>query len=661
MKTIRAIGGKIIAFLHQIENFQKRLFEKKKFVTDCHYCLTLDRVPEELYPEIAKNKEQIAEWKELFKIEQADGWSEPPTAAFLKKNWNLVVDTKFFGEGFVEAVLTFQNDIDDSLVGSALGASNQAALPFLAESYKGRVDCVFTDPPYNTGGDGFIYKDRFRHSSWAALIFEGMKHAEALMSETGSMFVTIDDNEVNFLVMLLGRVFGASNFVNTLIWQKVYSPKNSARHFSEDHDYIVVFAKNHDKWTPHLLPRTNEADDRYRDFDKDDRGVWKPSDLTARNFYSKGSYEIKGPTGKLSKPGIGRYWRQSEEKFWDMDRNNEVRWGPKKDAYPSQKQFLKDVQQGRVPQTIWPYKEVGHTQDAKKELLATVPYNDASKVLNTVKPTKLIQRITHLATPPDKKTVVLDFFAGSGSTGHADLKQNAEEDSQRQFLLIEAGDHFDSTVIPRLKRTLFSPIWTEKGPGDLASKGGIISYLRLESYEDALGNIAFDDNEAAQRQLSFDQYVLHYMLAYETGGSETLLDVMKLSAPFDYKLEIRDGEESSFKKVDLPETINFLIGLRVRTRKVLHRDKGKQKIKYLVLRGRTNPHATGGEREVVVIWRNTEGWKSPDFEADKKFIVTEHALTKGADEIFVNDDSVIPKAQSLDPIFKRRMFNQPDA
>ena len=179
----------------------------------------------------------------------------------------------------------------------------------------------------------------------------------------------------------------------------------------------------------------------------------------------------------------------------------------------------------------------------------------------------------------------------------------------------------------------------------------------LESYEDSLSNIAFDEKENAQNQFAFDEYCINYMLEFETSESETLLNIEKLASPFDYTLEIRDGEESTFKKVDLPETFNFLIGLRVQTRKVYWRGTGKNKVKYLVNRGRTNPHATGGEREVVVIWRTTKDWNKTELEADMKF-VEENELTKDADEIFMNSETFVKNARLLDPVFKRRMFNE---
>lgn len=346
---------------------------------------------------------------------------------------------------------------------------NLDALKLLQETYLNKVKLIFIDPPYNTGRE-FIYDDDFSettsefltrsnqvdeagsrltvntdangrfHSDWLGMMYARLRLARNILRDDGAIFIAIDDNEVANLRRLCDEVFGEENFVACIIWQKVYSPKNSARHFSVDHDYLLVFAKSSELWSPKLLPRSAEANARYENTDNDPRGPWKPSDLTARNYYSKGLYEVTSPSGKKFNSGVGRYWLQSHEKFLEMEKDNRIWWGPNGDAMPSQKRFLADVQQGIVPQTIWSYKDVGHTQEAKKELLKYVTFNNNQNVLNSVKPPRLIQKILQIATVPDGTDIILDFFSGSASTAHAVLKQNEEDGGNRRFIAVQIAE-----------------------------------------------------------------------------------------------------------------------------------------------------------------------------------------------------------------------------
>ncbi len=350
---------------------------------------------------------------------------------------------------------------------------NLEVLKILQKSYAGRVRLIYIDPPYNTGHE-FIYPDDFKdsiqnyqmltgqresdgrrmttnsdtsgryHTAWVNMMYPRLKLAHSMLRQDGAIFISIDDCEVDNLRKLCSEIFGEENFVATVLWQKVYSPKNSARHFSEDHDYVVVYAKNASAWRPTLLPRSAEADARYENIDDDPRGPWKPSDLTARNYYSKGLYEVTGPTGKKFTSGTGRYWRQSREAFDELVQDNRVWWGPKGDAMPAQKRFLTEVQQGIVPQTMWFYKDVGHTQEAKKELLEYIKFESNDNVLNSVKPTRLIERILQIGTTADANDIVLDCFAGSAPTGHAVLKQNETDGGNRRFILVQMREPLPS-------------------------------------------------------------------------------------------------------------------------------------------------------------------------------------------------------------------------
>jgi adenine-specific DNA-methyltransferase len=342
---------------------------------------------------------------------------------------------------------------------------NLEVLKLLYRSYFGRVKMIYIDPPYNTGNE-FIYPDDFSdpldnylrltgqkngngdyqtnkiekngriHSNWLSMMYPRLSIARQLLRDDGVIFVSIDDHEVHNLRSLMNEVFGEENFVATIIWQKVYA-KNTAKHFSEDHDYIVVYARNAAEWRPELLPRTEAANARYDNPDKDERGPWKPGDLTARNYYSEGLYEVTSPSGKTFKPSLGTYWRVKHKKFLQLDADRRVWWGPDGDNMPQIKRFLSEVKQGMVPQTLWEYEDVGHTQDAKKELLRYVPYENTDNVLDSVKPPRLIQKMLTLGTNAENGDIVLDFFAGSSTTGHAVLKQNREDGARRRYIGVQ--------------------------------------------------------------------------------------------------------------------------------------------------------------------------------------------------------------------------------
>ncbi|MGI0036064.1 MAG: site-specific DNA-methyltransferase, partial [Nitrososphaera sp.] len=284
----------------------------------------------------------------------------------------------------------------------------------------------------NTDADG-----RF-HSKWLNMMYPRLYLARNLLQEDGVIFISIDDGELENLRRICNEVFGEENFVATVIWQKVYAPKNSARHFSEDHDFIIVYARNGEVWQPKLLGRTAEQDAHYSNPDNDARGVWRADGMSGRNYYRKGIYSITTPSGRLiSGPPTGRYWVFSEEKFKQLDADGRIWWGSDGNNNPAVKRFRTEVMSGRVPQTLWTYKDVGHTQEAKKELLEFVTFEHTDNVLDTVKPTRLIRRMLQLATNPAGGDLVLDFFAGSGPTGQAVLAQNVEDGGNRRFVLVQ--------------------------------------------------------------------------------------------------------------------------------------------------------------------------------------------------------------------------------
>lgn len=355
----------------------------------------------------------------------------------------------------------------DSTQNLFIEGDNLDVIKLLQESYLGKVKVIYIDPPYNTGRD-FIYDDDFKddtesyllrsnqaddsglrivanteangrfHSDWLTMIYSRLRLARNLLRDDGVVFISIDDNEVDNLRKVCSEVFGEENFVAQVIWQKVFSPKNSAKWFSEDHDYVLVYAKSGEQWTPNPLPKTEEMIARYKNPDRDPRGVWQSDNLTARNRYDAGLYQVRCPSGRIiDGPPKGRYWGISEDSFKKLDQDNRIWWGEDGDNMPRLKRFLTEVQPGRTPQTLWPYKEVGHTQDAKKTLLKYVQFEHTENVLNSVKPVELLQRILQLATKPGDNNIVLDFFSGSGTTAHAVLKQNVEDGGNRRFIGVQ--------------------------------------------------------------------------------------------------------------------------------------------------------------------------------------------------------------------------------
>ncbi|WP_321350328.1 site-specific DNA-methyltransferase [Halopseudomonas oceani] len=344
---------------------------------------------------------------------------------------------------------------------------NLEVLKLLQKSYYGQVKMIYIDPPYNTGKE-FIYPDNFSesldtylqyaglkdsegrtfstntanegrfHTKWLNMMFPRLYLARNLLREDGVIFISIDDNEVENLRRMCDEIFGEENFIATIIWHKMDSPKNSAKYFSEDHDYVVLYAKNADVWRPNLLPRSEKMIERYKNPDGDPRGPWLLGDLAARNYYAKGLYSIQTPAGKvIPGPPAGSYWRVSEEKFWELDKDNRIWWGENKDNRPGVKKFLSEVRQGVIPQTYWSWREVGSTRNAKQALSSLAGAESGDDLFVTPKPVGLIKRMLQIATDKSSNDVVLDFFAGSGTLFEAVFELNAEDQGNRRALGVQ--------------------------------------------------------------------------------------------------------------------------------------------------------------------------------------------------------------------------------
>jgi len=335
-----------------------------------------------------------------------------------------------------------ENDIFDNRL---IFGDNLLALKALEQEFTGKVKCIYIDPPYNTGSAFTYYDDGVEHSLWLSLMRDRLEILRRLLREDGSVWISIDDNECHYLKVLMDEVFGRQQYVTCVIWQKIFSPKSTARHLSESHDYLLLFAKDKEKWTRNLLPRTEEHNKNYKNPDNDPRGSWTSGDLSARNYYGAGTYEIATPQGRvIPGPPKGMYWRVSKEKFLALDRDKRIWWGKEGNNQPRLKRFLSEVMEGVVPQTIWFHREVGNTQEAKKEVIAVVP--DAEEVFQTTKPERLLKRILEIAS--DSGDLVLDSFAGSGTTGAVAHKMG------RRWIMVELGEHCHDLIIPRLKKVI---------------------------------------------------------------------------------------------------------------------------------------------------------------------------------------------------------------
>lgn len=331
---------------------------------------------------------------------------------------------------------------DDICDNRLIHGDNLLALKALEQEFAGKVKCIYIDPPYNTGSAFEHYDDGLEHSLWLSLMRDRLDVLRSLLSEDGSIWISIDDNEAHYLKLLLDEIFGRANFVDTVVWQKIYTTKNSARHFSTMHDYILVYAKDKERWVLNELAREDKQNDAYKNPDNDPRGPWKATPLHARNYYSLGRYSVTAPSGRrIEGPPSGTYWRVSEESFVRLNADNRIWWGRDGNGVPAQKRFLSEVKGGVTPSTLWLHSDAGHNGEAKNELRALFPNVD--ELFLTPKPERLLRRILEIASNPGD--IVLDSFAGSGTTAAVAHKM------RRRWLAIELGEHAHTFIAPRLK------------------------------------------------------------------------------------------------------------------------------------------------------------------------------------------------------------------
>jgi adenine-specific DNA-methyltransferase len=389
----------------------------------------------------------------------------------------------------LERQYTFNADKSENKI---IHGDNLEALKSLMPQYEGRVKCIYIDPPYNTGNENWVYNDNVnspriqkwlgevvgkeredlsRHDKWLCMMYPRLMLLQKLLAEDGAIFISIDDNEQACLKLICDEIFGSGNFVAQIIWERAYAPVNLKKHFSESHDYIICYAKDIQKAVCNGLPRSEDANNRYQNPDNDARGVWKSSDLSVGPRVESNVYEIMTPGGRRVQPPSGYSWRLNKETFEEYKSDNRIWFGENGNNTPSIKRFLSEVKQGITPMTIWKYTEVGHSQDATKELKEVF---DGKAVFSYPKSVRLIERIIGLYA--GKNDLFLDSFAGSGTTAQAVLNLNKRDGGNRKFILVEMEDYAENITAERVRRVING---YGVGKNAVEGTGGDFSYYEL--------------------------------------------------------------------------------------------------------------------------------------------------------------------------------------
>ena len=342
----------------------------------------------------------------------------------------------------IESATMSNNFAEPDTENMLIHGDNLLALKALESKFTGKIKCIYIDPPYNTGSAFEQYDDNLEHSQWLNLMRPRLEILRKLLSDNGTIWISIDDDEGHYLKVLCDEVFGRNNFISTVVWEKKFSPQNDAKWLSDSHDFILVYSKRKEIWKPNLLPRTASMDKRYKNPDNDPRGPWASSDFTARTYSASTDYPITTPSGRVVTPTKSRSWISSKEELKRLIADNRIWFGKNGDNVPRKKTFLSEVQDGIVPLTCWRYEEVGSTQDAKKEVKAINPEDPFA----TPKPERLIEKVLRIAT--NQNDLVLDSFLGSGTTAAVAHKMG------RRWIGIEMGKHAHTHCKVRLDKVI---------------------------------------------------------------------------------------------------------------------------------------------------------------------------------------------------------------
>lgn len=713
IKVLRKIAGKLIDFLAQLENFQKKLWLKKKFIIETNYCITLDRVPEELFAEVAACNAQCEEWIKLFAIDeiQADqhspGFSRPLMVEFLKANNKLVLDTRFFDESFKARLVASIENFDEQCDGLLIHSENFQALNLLQERYREQVKCVYIDPPYNTASTPILYKNEYRHSSWASLMWDRLAISRVVMKKNGIKSIAIDDTEMLNLSKILEDVYPEYRQSRVTV---IHNPKGSiTKDFNRVHEYSLFLTKEEDKAA---IARTWEENKTPRKMRR-----WGENSLRTERRLS--FYPIYVKDGKIVHVGevppddfhpTGRNVKKEEGEIeiWPIDQDGvERRWNFGLDSIHEnlQRVIIQKVDNTldlflthelTVPKTVWNGGEFDAGNYGNTLLINIL----GNKLFDFPKSINLVKRCIYLSTTNDKDSVVLDYFGGSGTTAHATIELNKEDNGKRKYLLIEMGAHFNNVLKPRTEKIVYASEWKDGKP--TARHTGVshcFKYVRLESYEDTLNNLRFDHNSQRKKAVATnpalkEDYMLRYLLDVETRGSQSLLNIDAFADPCRYTLDVKKPgtDEYAIRAVDLIETFNYLIGLRVLHTSVpqtiqanfkritdpelpedqntklvvdgrIHLDENGpwwfRKVEGWVPKDAANPN-NGQQEKVLVVWRKlTDDIEKDNLMLDEWFQKNRISTRDFEfDTIYVNGSNNLPNLKLDDENWKVRLIEE---
>ncbi|HOD17747.1 MAG TPA: site-specific DNA-methyltransferase [Candidatus Cloacimonadota bacterium] len=585
LRVLRQIATKLIDFMAQLEDFQKKLWLKKKFIVETNYCITLDRVPEELYPQVIANDAQRQEWVKLFAIDEIEGdavspaYSEPLTVKFLKVNDKLVLDTRFFDESFKAKLLSSIDDFDEQCDGLLIHSENFQALNLLQDRYREQIKCIYIDPPYNTKSSEIMYKNSYKDSSWLSLMFDRLVLGKTLLLYAASIVIAIDEVEQERLGQIVDQIFPDWKKVCVSI---VHNPRGQqGKNVSYVHEFAYfIYPNDESKYIAET--KREEIDSRtLRDSggesDRTDaktcfypiivknNKIVRIGEVPNDDFHPKGA-NVEINNGEIeiwpiSEEGVEKKWRYSVNTVHKIFDKLEVKMGR------SLFQIIYNKDTGTM-KSLWTGAKYDASEYGTKVLQDILGYIDAQsfsypKSIHTITETLTLQ------LNGDNEGLILDYFAGSGTTGHAVINLNREDSGKRKYILVEMGDYFDTVLKPRISKVVYSKDWKDGKPQSRdTGVSHCYKYLRLESYEDTLNNLVLTSEPEREKALAVsptlqEDYMLHYMLDIESRGS--LLNIDSFSDPTAYLLKVKKpgSDEYVEKAVDLIETFNYLIGLRL--------------------------------------------------------------------------------------------------
>lgn len=678
IKVFKAIAETIIDFVSQIEDFQKKLWEKKKFVLSTHWVITIDRLVQYIGEEAARpileevinNPQQVQEWKELFGEENVPKTLSLDTLKADLHDWRkLPIDTVHFDRDFKFSflnVLSNQISLEEELAGYVIHSDNFHGITNLREKFNEKIDFTYIDPPYNTNSTPIIYKNEYKSSSWASLMEGRLNIAKDLQTFDGVLTIAIDDAEGLNLAKILQRIYSPYEYRHSRI-TVVHNPKGSiTKDFNRVHEYAFFVTREDVK---NCIARGLEENDTPRKMRRwGENSLRTERKLSFYPIYIKDNEIVRVgeiPDDDFHPSGRNVIKDNGEIEIWPIDQNGvERRWNFGLDSIHEnlERITIKEVDETfdlfvthekTVPKTVWKGGEFDAGKYGNSVLIDLLGHKkfDFPKSINLVK--KCIQ----LATGPKKNAYILDYFPGSGTTFHSTMLMNSNDNGVRKCILIEQGGYINTIIIPRIKKVAYSFDWKDgkpkpsgkSGQGSMNGLGVFFKYQRLEQYEEALENIAFTAPEAAvQQALQLDQYIPKYFLEFETRDSQTLVNTQAMKDPWDYRLKVWDGfTYDTEQAVDLVETFNYLIGLHMQ--KYITKELDGKKYQFIL--GHNNAN-----KQILAVWRSVKDWTIDDYKADAAILKKElKAFTY--DLLYINDQAHIEGYQPIEEVFKNKMLN----